>query len=213
MQDTFWETHYKNFQIHEPSDFAKYSIAKYIRLNDTVVELGCGNGRDGLALSKKAEQYIGIDSCPIAINAFKENIDSTTKISVNNINLIQSDFSGIDFDSLVGDTKRLVLFSRFTLHSITYPQVDKLFSNIENINSLPWIFLLEVRTIFDTLYGQGENIGLHEYQSDHYRRFIDPKEFLLDMTPRFTFRYFEVSTGFAPYLDQDPLIMRSVIEK
>ena len=77
----------------------------------------------------------------------------------------------------------------------------------------PWALLLEARTIHDTLYGVGTNVGPHEFKTDHYRRFIDPDVFLADMASRFSVRYFEVAQGFAPFGDQDPVLMRAAIQR
>ena len=72
MKDSFWNSHYESFDIQEPSRFAKYCIEHQLNKNNLVVELGCGKGRDGFALFKKTGRYVGVDSCPIAVNIFSK---------------------------------------------------------------------------------------------------------------------------------------------
>jgi hypothetical protein len=74
------------------------------------------------------------------------------------------------------------------------------------------VFALESRTIFDGLYGQGVMLGKHEFRTDHYRRFIDPNEFLAEIVNRFSIQYFELSDGFAPFEGEDPIVMRAIIQ-
>lgn len=212
MQDSFWDNHYKNFSLSQPSLFAKYCLDDLVTSDDTVVELGCGNGRDGLALAQRASRYVGLDACPIAVGRFKEVIQATSFAASDRLAVQQANFTTLDFNAFGKDAKRLVLYSRFSLHSIDYEEADRLLDNVAQISNVPWVLVLEARTIFDTLYGQGTKVGRHEFRTDHYRRFIDPDEFLANLTRRFSVRYFEISKGFAPFGDEDPIVMRAEIQ-
>jgi len=211
MRDTFWNKHYEGFTLHEPSNFAQYCLDKHLRPEDTVIELGCGNGRDGLALSHSVSQYVGLDACPNAVSHFKTNAEELNPEVTSKIDVRQGDFTSQDFNAFTADVERLVLYSRFSFHSINYEDAERLIENISQITDVPWTLMMEVRTVFDTLYGEGTNVGLHEFKIDHYRRFIDPKVFLEDMSKRFDVRYFEVDSGFAPFEEQDPICLRAVI--
>jgi SAM-dependent methyltransferase len=211
MQDSFWDKHYKDFSLSQPSLFAKYFLEKVLMADDTVVELGCGNGRDGLAIAQRASRYIGLDACPIAVGRFKEEFESLTLAASGRLSVRQANFTLEDFNAFGKGAKRLVLYSRFSLHSIDYDEAERLLNNVAQISSVPWVFVIEARTIFDSLYGKGTKIGRHEYRTDHYRRFIDPDEFLEDLLKRFSVPYFEISKGFAPFGDEDPIVMRAEI--
>lgn len=211
MQDLFWDTHYKSFPLCQPSQFASYCLDGLVTTKDTVVELGCGNGRDGLAIAKLSARYFGLDVCPIAVDRFKERVQSTELAASGRLSIQQENFTNLDFNVFGKGADRLVLYSRFSLHSISYEEANRLFDNVARISTAPWTLLIEARTIFDTLYGQGTRLGRHEFRTDHYRRFIDPDEFLADLMPRFSFRYFEVGKGFAPLGEDDPIIMRAEI--
>ncbi len=212
MQDLFWDNHYKNFSFSQPSLFARYCLDDLITADDTVVELGCGNGRDGLAIASRASRYVGLDACPIAVSRFKDVVESTELAASGRLSVQQANFTTLDFNAFGEGAKRLVLYSRFSLHSIDYEEADRLLDNVAQISGTPWVLVLEARTIFDTLYGQGTKVGRHEFRTDHYRRFIDPDEFLADLTRRFSVRYFEISKGFAPFGEEDPIVMRAEIQ-
>lgn len=211
MENKFWDNHYKQFSVKEPSKFAKFCLNNYINSTDALIELGCGNGRDGTALGAAAQQYIGFDACPIAVSNFLESTKDLHPEHKSKIDIRQGDFTTIDFNSLGKNAGRIVIYSRFSLHSIGYKDAENLFDALAKIDKYPWEMLIEARTIYDTLYGEGEEVGLHEFKTDHYRRFIDPKVFLQEVTQRFAVRYFEVNNGFAPFGDQDPLVMRAAI--
>lgn len=211
MQQSFWNTHYQRFDVQQPSSFSHYCGTRHLRSSDVLIELGCGNGRDGMTLADRVARYVGIDACSIAIEAFSRALD------VNGLNghrppeLLVRDFTATDFNEFSDEASRLALYSRFSLHSITYGEQEQLMQNLLRIRA-PWMFMLEARTIFDDLYGVGKNVGLHEFETDHYRRFIDPSAFLQDVSSRFAVKYFEVSDGFAVYKHENPILMRAVIE-
>lgn len=211
MQETFWNEHYKKFVHSEPSRFAKWCLSDLFRDKDTVVELGCGNGRDGLAIAQKVAGYVGIDSCPVALSSFEESAALVKDNLRSIIKLQQMDFTNVDFNIMGAGVDRLVLYSRFSLHSVNYNSAESLFQNVSRLKNKNWVMILEARTIYDTLYGQGEEVGRHEFKTDHYRRFIDPNEFFAEITTRFVVPYFEISRGFAPFLGDDPVVMRAEI--
>ena len=212
MLDSFWDSHYQEFALTKPSKFAQHCFGRVINSNDTIVELGCGNGRDGMALAKKASRYIGVDQCPIAVKRFSEIIASSELASAGRQSVQSANFATLDFNPFGVGAKRLVIYSRFSFHSITYQDADRLLDNLHRITTAPWIFALEARTIFDSLYGQGLMVGKHEFRTDHYRRFIDPNEFLAEIVKRFSVQYFELGRGFAPFEGEDPLVMRAIMQ-
>jgi len=209
MQSSFWNNHYKDFRVQDPSGFAQYCVARHLRSDDRLVELGCGNGRDGALFAQRVARYTGIDACPIAIESFAKSTPAEA-IESGKMTLKCGDFTSLDFDSLFDGAGRLALYSRFTLHSINYTESDRLFANLERISAPHWIFMLETRTIYDELYGVGDKVGHHEFQTDHYRRFIDPAEFLQRASANFAVAYFEVANGFARFGNQDPALLRAV---
>ncbi len=208
MEQPFWNKHYAAFQLQDPSDFSQACIRKRLRKDDVLIELGCGNGRDGLALSEHVAHYIGIDACGVAI----ENFSKAAQKSPTPLKLLKSDFTALDFNEFAPASGRLVIYSRFSLHSLTYAEQERLLENVAKIRKTPWAFLIEARTIHDTLYGVGKNVGLHEYETDHYRRFIDPSAFLKQIASQFKVPYFEVSNGFAAFKNEDPIVLRAAIE-
>ncbi len=213
MQQSFWDRHYQGFKLQEPSGFSRYCLDRYLQETDVVVELGCGNGRDGLALATRVGHYVGTDACSVALDNFSESAKEHSKNLKRQPTLLKADFTALDFNEFKQGSARLVVYSRFSMHSITVAEQDKLMENIGNIEGVDWLLMLEARTIYDELYGVGKNIGPHEYETDHYRRFIDPNEFLRKKPPHFHLAYFEVSKGFAAYKKEDPVVMRAVMKR
>ena len=207
----FWNEHYLSFSDYKASAFCDYCMETIIQPDDSIIELGCGNGKDGLHLINKASKYIGLDSSKSALSNFQSLIDEKGN-QKKDIKLHCTDFTSFDF-SKESSKNRLAIYSRFSLHSINNEAQNRLFNNIKQITASNWICMIEARSIYDDLYGVGKNIGEHEFVTDHYRRFLDPSNFLKKILDDFNIKYYEISNGFSKYKESDPIIIRIVIEK
>jgi tellurite methyltransferase len=209
VQHPHWNQHYDAVSVRRPTRFSRYCTKQHVRPDDVLIELGCGNGRDGLMLSQRVSRYIGVDVCGAAIDVFAK-CATNAPLSDRQPHLLRTDFTAMDFNTFAPEATRLAIYSRFSLHSITYAEQARLLDHMSNIREPRWVFMVEARTIHDDLYGVGRCVGLHEFETDHYRRFIDPEVFLETVSARFRVDYFEVSDTFAPYKNERPIVMRAV---
>lgn len=101
MENNYWDKFYLNFNETEPSSFAKWCVYNNkLNLNHSVVDFGCGNGRDTKYISKYCKTILGIDCASIPVIDF---------------NFLKCDVSEyIDKYCCEYD----VLYSRFFFHSI-----------------------------------------------------------------------------------------------
>ena len=213
MDKSYWDKFYsKNPDIHQPSNFAKY-ILNFMEQNSIKVnlfDLGCGNARDTVYFALNNVSAHGIDQSHEAIESDKN------KYKVNqNLSFSSDDFTRFNFDKFNFKNKNLKysLYSRFTLHAINYSEEEVLLENISTLKNLEWLFF-EARTIRDKIYGQGEQVGKHEFVTSHYRRFIDPEVFI-DKVENLGFKVvdFSESEGYSKLDENDPNLMRLIINK
>ncbi|MGB0868775.1 MAG: class I SAM-dependent methyltransferase [Flavobacteriales bacterium] len=202
----YWSQFYANQdQVpKKPSMFAEFLLtSNYIKENQNILELGCGNGRDSIYFAKNNLNVIAIDQC-----------ENTTKIlnDINNITSYSADFTRLE---TMQDKDLDIIYSRFTMHSID--------ENGEN-DTLKWVFsnlkagglfCIEARTTKDPLcykgIDKGNNIWFHD---NHHRRFIEADVFkgkLLQLG--FEILFFEEDNGFATYKTEDPIVLRCVVKK
>jgi len=205
----FWDQHYRSFDIAKASPFAIYCLNGLLRSTDSVVELGSGNGRDAFFIAPKVHKFTGLDSSSVAIKVLNDKLIASSRSLSVKTQFLEKDFTNQSFDEFMGNGERLVIYSRFSYHSIGYEAAANLLQNIRNL-MVPHVVMMEMRTIDDELYGEGEELGPHEFMTDHYRRFVDPDAFLQELCQDFSFSYFEISKGFAPFGDLDPAVLRVI---
>jgi hypothetical protein len=150
---TFWENYYErkidgdNPLTDTASSFAIFA-ARYVHAGATLIDLGAGNGRDATFFLDKGLQVTACDQA----NSLKNE-----KIPF----LCQS------MDSLP-ETAYKYAYSRFSLHSITAEQQQKVFQWARR--NCDWFFI-ETRSVHDPRYGKGTAVAENAFEDTHYRRF------------------------------------------
>jgi SAM-dependent methyltransferase len=209
MDVTYWESFYnkKHSSISKPSSFALF-VADYLSNTDfTIIDVGCGNGRDSIFFSKLGFSVFAIDQ---ALDL--EYMNSENK-SNSNLNFIRKDYTTLDFNGILNsENENLIIYSRFALHSLNKIEEANFFYNLSMLPKKT-LFFIEARTINDKLFGQGERVGNNEFIMGHYRRFIDPDILKTQLSDDFNFLYFSESDNLSIFNNENPTLMRVILEK
>ena len=209
LHPDFWENHYKKFDVTEPSSFAKFCADRWINPLDIVVEIGCGNGRDGEFLAPCCAIYYAIDSSASAIQSFSDRVTVSDNQSV--FNFFCGDVLDFKFGELIAPTGgKIVVYSRFSLHSMNEDAEKYILNEFARLNQAR-ILAIEARTILDPLYGVGIKVSRNAFETDHYRRFIDPRDFLDFSMNQADIQYFALSDGVAVTETENPVVMRAIV--
>lgn len=201
----YWNQYYQNrICPTEPSPFAKY-VATLVDAGKTMVDLGCGNGRDTVYFAGHGLKMTAIDLSDSAISLLKQqSIPNAEFICADFVNQPDPHGQGYDY-----------AYSRFTIHSINQPQERVLLRSIFRTLRPGGKFFIEVRSIHDPLFGRGEALERNAFFYDnHYRRFIVLDELKAGLLEEgFRIEYAQEKTGFAPYGNDDPPVIRIVAQK
>lgn len=204
-QKQYWDGFYSRDQaVGFPSPFAVFCVDSFIEPRSRILELGSGNGRDSLYFSHNHHDVIAVDQSTAGIAQGQRHADEHQNPGTPNF--VEGDFTRLAAESF----ERIdTVYSRFTIHSIDYPAEDRVIDFAWNVLEPGGRFLIEARTINDPLYGQGDEVGLHEFVIDHYRRHIDAQVFLTKVRDRgFHLEFFRESNGLAVFKEEDPVVVR-----
>ena len=220
MDKQYWDKFYKNHSnrvdISEYSTFASFCCESFFgKESKTIVDLGCGNARDALFFAEQEHYILAVD----------QSIDDKVKTQKTHINLefLESDFIRPKYYFNDGVTsyyhptanKIDVFYSRFTIHSITEEDQKELLPKVYNLLDTGGLFCIEVRTTKDPKFGVGKHICDTTYFNDgHTRRFVDSQKFLNTvLSLGFKLLYFNEQDNLSIYKDDDPVLMRIILEK
>lgn len=187
-----------------PSPFA-LSVSPELSPHSSILEIGCGNGRDSNYFSMEGHLVTGLDVSESAI----EYCGATHKREGLNFLLgtlpILSESLNSNYD---------VIYSRFVIHAMPLEEeVGTLEIAFEKLRKAGKLYI-ECRSINDPMARKGEVISPTERIFGHYRRFI----ILEDLVSRLEGIGFHVlnaqeGSGLAKYGDDDPVVIRVVAGK
>lgn len=201
MDKEYWEKYYeKHNEPFKPSPFAE-KVKCYLEEGKSIIDLGCGNGRDTIIFGHHLKS-VGVDQC-------QNIVDSLNELTKDKKYLTTS-FKCGDFSNLE-DHDYDYAYSRFTLHSITEEQEDRVIDWVyRNVKDY---FFIEVRSDQDKLVGKS---------TDHYRRFANMENLLTKLIVKgFKIRYAEINRNFSryendynvDYNENNPMLIRIIASK
>jgi len=194
-----WNKFYKTFNIRRETSFARF-VLKKINKKKSMLEVGCGNGRDTFFFRKNNIDITAVDSSSIAIKKNKLKNNSSFKL--------------LDFcKKKILKKKFHYIYARFLLHAINEQQEQNFFKNCIKSSKPKSLVFLEFRTTQDDLIKKGKHISKNERIFGHYRRFIDINEFKRKVKKiGFKLIYFRKSKNFAKFNREKPNICRVIMQ-
>lgn len=209
MSKQYWKTVYsvQNEDL-KPSLFARMVREHYVTPQQSLVELGCGTGRDAVFFANEGVSVTAIDQCENIINYLKKRHQ----------HLVDSVFIPADFTTLSDFKNQFdVVYSRFTLHSINETQEQHTLRWAhKNLHGGGYL-CVEVRGQKNEIYKVGKKV---EGESDayiynnHYRRFLNFKKFCESLEIlNFRLDFAAETQGFAPYAGENETFIRVIAQK
>lgn len=201
----YWDQYYQSGAcVTEPSLFAQYVVG-LVNPGEALVDLGCGNGRDAIYFAERGLEVTAIDLSQKAI------------LELQSRNLPNACFQYGDAASPAFHQPRKYhnAYSRFSLHAMTEDHARLLFQSVFQSLKSGGRFFIEVRSVLDSRFGKGEKVERNSWiYEGHYRRFIVLEELVEELFKSgFHVTYAEENTGFAPFEQDDPPVIRVIAVK
>jgi SAM-dependent methyltransferase len=204
--EAHWRRFYRDRAVDGASSFAR-SVVDRLPAGATVLEFGCGSGRDTILFARSGRTAVGADLSREAI-ARAEEVRREAKVEGARFEVLDvsspqdvAEFVTRNVQSTAGE---LAVYLRFFLHSVDESAEDALLGALVEV--LPGGFCLyaEFRTTEDEY--------LPKAFSDHYRRYIDEQRFATKLrdTWGFEIEHLEAGLGLSPYRGEDPHLARVI---
>jgi cyclopropane fatty-acyl-phospholipid synthase-like methyltransferase len=195
-----WDEYYKRDNIPSfPSPFAEY-VGNRLDTKQTILEIGCGNGRDSKFFATQGHQVTGLDRSGEAIELCKK------LYSCENLEFF---FGTIAEIAKINKKKFDLIYSRFVFHAMSLSkEIETLKTSYQLLNK-DGQFFIECRSINDPLSHKGKILSHTERVDGHYRRFIILEDFKQRLVQvGFTIIKTIESNGLAKFGKDDPVVIR-----
>lgn len=203
--EAFWQNFYdgqlKDKTLLPPSQFAAF-MAQELSPESSIVDVGCGNGRDTIFFSLLKFDVVGIDASEQGIAVARANADVLGfKQTQFHNSLACSDRLLAEITSRAGQD--LCIYGRFFLHAITQDEQDALLALLSDNLSVGHKLAFEYRTY--------EDENLLKIASPHYRRYQSAQQLDSQLNALgFDKVYGTQGQGLAKYQDEDAHVARGI---
>lgn len=211
QEEIYWANFYAHTDYDEGSSFFAFVNARS-DTPATVIDIGCGDGRDSVAFGLAGHRVLGIDRSRIAVahaakKADRLDVGETVRFCAVDV---------VDADALrdalraamdAGAGSAVIFYLRFVLHSLHEHAQLSLMKVIDACARPGDIFAAEFRTDNDK-----ERTKAYP---NHYRRYQNGPAFGALLRERFRFELLheQESTGLSPYFNEDPMLYRVVARR
>jgi SAM-dependent methyltransferase len=208
----FWDTFYKRRNIPEyPSQFA-ISLMPELKPCSSILDIGCGNGRDSLFFSSQGHHVVGGDGSKTGLSVASENAEAhglgATFLHVNI-------YEPGSYNKFIEHHRECfdAIYARFFIHAIDISGEISFWRIAKSCLNRAGKIYIEARTVNDPFRVTGKKISETESISGHYRRFIEPGLLVKNAEEAgFSLVYMVVGQGMAKFREEDPEVVRCTFE-
>jgi hypothetical protein len=209
-QEVYWSTFYTRNELSGGSPFFESLIARS-DLPQTVLDIGCGDGRDALAFAAAGRTVLGLDRSPVAVHhaddrAARMALDGRARFAICDV-MDRDAFRAHVVSLREGRQGPLLHYLRFFLHSIPEDVQESLLGSIHESSQPGDMLAAEFRTEQDE--------ALQKVFPKHYRRYQNGPAFGMALSERFGFDVLEEveGQGLSPFQDEDPHLYRVIARR
>lgn len=197
----YWADYYAHNAHTEGSSFARY-IQGRPDTSGTVVDIGCGDGRDSFYFGSAGRTVLALDRSDVGVARARERAEGAglaDRMSFEVVDL--GDAGGLRRVLADIGAGPVLFYTRFVLHAITEDVQETLLNVLGERARSGDLLAAEFRTDKDA--------KRHKAHPKHYRRYQNAEEFLADLRGR----GWEVldhveDDGLAPWGEEDPVLCR-----
>ncbi len=172
----------------------------------TILDLGCGNGRDSLYFASKGLKVTALDWSEVALDALAKQAKKLSLLE--RINVIWQNIANLELP----DNSFDVIFANLSLHYFDDQTTRKIIDQVYKILRNRGLLFIEVKSDKDPLSKKGQDLG-NEMRNVYgtKRRFFSQSSLLSFLS---NFRVVKISqpTAFLPSLSAGKSYMASFIE-
>lgn len=156
-EDMYRAGHVRTARIAEPDDFIVDLVSTLReRGSKTVLDVGCGAGRNAIFLAQEEFYVFGLDISPTAL---KLALKSANAENIRNCMFVTCDFLNLPFP----DASLDAAFSSYGIENVSLPDIEKALSEMKRVVRNGGLMLVTLHSPKHWRFGLGKRIGPHTF--------------------------------------------------
>lgn len=178
-QKKLWQTKWSDKTSYlPPNNFANRAYKMIKPKHKTLLDLGCGNGRDSLYFARKGLKVTAADWSQSSLDQLQKLAE---KRKVANFEVVQQNISKLMFKPNSFD----VIYAHLSLHYFDDKTTREIFNKLYGVLKKDGLLFVKCKSTDDMLYGRGRKLEENMYEHrEHVRHFFD-KEYMNALLAKF----------------------------
>lgn len=192
----YWDSFYQNESPpSSPSSFSEYILPYVKDTHKTLLDIGCGNGRDSLFFKNNGFDVISIDSSKSP--NFLGDSNNFFKVNINDINF-----------------KVDIYYARFFIHAIKENTLDSFIENLYKLMSKKSKFIFETRSTKGiTNLEKKETNFKSSIGEKHFRMLYSINYLRNKLEKKFKIDHLIEINNVTKYKNDNPYVIRGIVTK
>ena len=186
----YWKKRVERKEKQAPTEFAKHCL-NFLedRKCTSLLDLGCGDGRDSIFFAKQGYEVTAVDVSPIALQILQKKIDEE---NIKNIRVMEQDILNIEFPENSFD----IIYAHLSLQYFLDKETTEVFKNIHKILKKGGFLFIKCKSTEDEDFGKGKMFETNVYvtRENYVRHFFDER-YMREKLQGFTTLNIEKTTG------------------
>ncbi|MFA6552473.1 MAG: class I SAM-dependent methyltransferase [Candidatus Paceibacterota bacterium] len=195
----YWKNKWLSRPLEPANNFAvrSYKLIKN-KKSKTLLDVGCGNGRDSVYFFNKGLKIIAVDFSASGIKKIKSQ---NPKIKCVLADIKKMKLKANSFD---------VIYAHLSLHYFDDKTTNKIFNNLHHTLKKNGLIFIKCKSVADALFGKGQKIEENMYKKGHTRHFFS-KDYMSEKLK--SFKIIKISKTSSVYHNYKSAFIEAVATK
>lgn len=191
MNEEYWKSFYNNsLSLEESSNFSNF-VLSHLQPGESLLDLGCGNGKDTVHFLKNNIKAVGVD-----LNTDLEGKDFITGSVLENIKISDN------------------YYMRFFVHAVEESYLDQIIDKISDIAPGGSKIFIETRSTTGVIERKKHLFSFTSGVGEEHTRMLYSLEYLSKkIEKKFKVLYESEEYGYSPFAGEDPCLIRIIAKK
>jgi ubiquinone/menaquinone biosynthesis C-methylase UbiE len=178
-QKKLWQSKWndENSQL-PPNNFAIRAYKLIKSKHKTLLDLGCGTGRDSLYFANKGLKVTAADWSQSGLDQLQKLAE---KRKISNLEVTQQDISKLSLNPNSFD----VIYAHLSLHYFDDKTTKLIFNKLHSVLKRGGLLFVKCKSTDDMLYGQGRKIEENIYERENHVRHFFNKDYMTALLSKF----------------------------